>query len=207
MSASKLNACNRTERSHSCANAETAEGCKSSCGLASGIFRCGIYHATPAVRAAVQCHSKRFAVSAFSRGSYSGRCAWRHSKRSNDVSGMSDRYPTCSPDLTHCPDNRCDELEQLDPRICPQDCAPECKRSTPKLCRATRAFHRFPVFPRKGETVNRAMSCFSEPAFRPREQKWSRDQERRGHLRVRRYAAVHLQRRAVLRAERSFRQR
>ncbi|XP_031844138.2 protein kinase receptor Ret oncogene [Nomia melanderi] len=97
--AAKVDACNRTERSHSCANAETAEDCESSCGLASGVF---------------------------SKGSYSGRCAWRRSKRSNDVSGgMSDHYPTCSPDLTHCPDNRCDELEQLDPRICPQDCAPE----------------------------------------------------------------------------------
>ncbi|OAD57019.1 Proto-oncogene tyrosine-protein kinase receptor Ret, partial [Eufriesea mexicana] len=35
---------------------------------------------------------------------------------------FSDNYPTCSPDLTHCPDNQCDEVERLDPRICPQDC-------------------------------------------------------------------------------------
>lgn len=65
----------------------------------------------------------------FSKGSYSGQCVWRWNKRSNEVSMMSDHYPTCSPDLTYCPDNQCDELERLDPRICPQDCTVECKHS------------------------------------------------------------------------------
>ncbi|XP_015433663.1 PREDICTED: LOW QUALITY PROTEIN: proto-oncogene tyrosine-protein kinase receptor Ret [Dufourea novaeangliae] len=101
VSASKLDTCNRTqseqenERLHSCANAETPEVCESSCGVASGLF---------------------------SKGSFSGQCVWRWNKRSNEAAVMSDHYPTCSPDLTHCPDNRCDELEELDPRICPQDC-------------------------------------------------------------------------------------
>lgn len=63
----------------------------------------------------------------FSRGNFSGQCMWRWNKRSNQVSMMSDRYPTCSPDLSYCPDNMCDELEQLDPRICPQDCTVERK--------------------------------------------------------------------------------
>lgn len=64
----------------------------------------------------------------FSKGNFTGQCVWRWNKRSNEVSIMSDHYPTCSPDLTHCPDNQCDELERLDPRICPQDCTVECKR-------------------------------------------------------------------------------
>lgn len=39
---------------------------------------------------------------------------------------MTERYETCTPDIVHCPDNICDELEHLDPRICPQDCTIEC---------------------------------------------------------------------------------
>ncbi|XP_076755260.1 protein kinase receptor Ret oncogene [Xylocopa sonorina] len=88
----------KTGRSHSCANAETPEDCESSCGVASGFY---------------------------SKGNFSGQCVWRWNKRSNELSVMSEHYPTCSPDLTHCPDNRCDELERLDPRICPQDCTIE----------------------------------------------------------------------------------
>ncbi|XP_053987506.1 proto-oncogene tyrosine-protein kinase receptor Ret isoform X1 [Hylaeus volcanicus] len=95
-SASKVDACNHTKsgRLHSCANAETPEDCESSCGVASGLF---------------------------SKGNFNGRCMWRWNNRS-EFATMSDHYPTCSPDLTHCPDNHCDQLEQLDPRICPQDC-------------------------------------------------------------------------------------
>nr|XP_033321805.1 proto-oncogene tyrosine-protein kinase receptor Ret isoform X1 [Megalopta genalis] len=55
-----------------------------------------------------------------SNDSFSGQCVWRR----NNASGYSENYQTCSPDLAYCPDNRCDELESLDPRICPQDCAP-----------------------------------------------------------------------------------
>ncbi|XP_076183798.1 protein kinase receptor Ret oncogene isoform X2 [Ptiloglossa arizonensis] len=100
VSAAKVDACNRTEfgRLHSCANAETPEDCESSCGVASGLF---------------------------SKGTYNGQCVWRHNNRSKEEVFMSEHYPTCSPDLGHCPDNQCDELEQLDPRICPQDCTIE----------------------------------------------------------------------------------
>lgn len=31
-------------------------------------------------------------------------------------------YSTCSPDIKTCPDKKCDELEQLEISICPQDC-------------------------------------------------------------------------------------
>ena len=40
---------------------------------------------------------------------------------------MTEKYQTCSPNLQHCPDSTCDELEHLDLRICPQDCTIECK--------------------------------------------------------------------------------
>lgn len=33
------------------------------------------------------------------------------------------RYPTCSPHLKTCPDSKCDEMEQMFPHLCPQDCA------------------------------------------------------------------------------------
>ena len=39
---------------------------------------------------------------------------------------MTERYETCTPDITHCPDYICDDLEYLDHRICPQDCTIEC---------------------------------------------------------------------------------
>ena len=50
----------------------------------------------------------------------SGRCVWRHGD--NDISTLTAEYSTCSPDLTHCPDRHCDELEDLVPLLCPQDC-------------------------------------------------------------------------------------
>ncbi|XP_076233098.1 protein kinase receptor Ret oncogene isoform X2 [Calliopsis andreniformis] len=95
-----VDTCNRTEigRLRSCANAETPKDCESRCGVASG---------------------------SFSKGNFNGRCVWRWNKRSNQISVMSDHYSTCSPDLSHCPDNQCDELEKLDSRICPQDCTLE----------------------------------------------------------------------------------
>ncbi|XP_033304852.1 proto-oncogene tyrosine-protein kinase receptor Ret [Bombus bifarius] len=100
VSMSKLDTCNHSKigRLHSCANAETPEDCESSCGVGSGFY---------------------------SKGNFSAQCVWRWNKRPNQGSIMSEYYPTCSPDLSHCPDNQCDELERLDPRICPQDCTVE----------------------------------------------------------------------------------
>lgn len=66
-----------------------------------------------------------------SKDSFVGRCVWRSNNkgnnRTNGIAQMSEYYPTCSPDLTYCPDNECDELERIHPRICPQDCAVECE--------------------------------------------------------------------------------
>ena len=39
---------------------------------------------------------------------------------------MTERYETCTPDIIHCPNYICDDLEYLDHRICPQDCTIEC---------------------------------------------------------------------------------
>ncbi|XP_050459947.1 proto-oncogene tyrosine-protein kinase receptor Ret isoform X1 [Cataglyphis hispanica] len=97
---SKANTCEQSAREemHSCANAESREDCEKSCGIASGVF---------------------------SKDSFVGQCVWRGNKennRTNVTSQMSEYYSTCSPDLTYCPDNECDELERSNPRICPQDC-------------------------------------------------------------------------------------
>ncbi|GAB1866896.1 Proto-oncogene tyrosine-protein kinase receptor ret [Camponotus japonicus] len=82
---------------HSCANTESRENCEKSCGIASGVF---------------------------SNNSFVGRCVWRGNKGNNQTNStqMSKNYSTCSPDLTYCPDNECDELERSNPHICPQDC-------------------------------------------------------------------------------------
>lgn len=56
-----------------------------------------------------------------SKGSFIGRCVWR----SNNVTQMSENYSTCSPNLSYCPDNVCDELERSVPHMCPQDCTVE----------------------------------------------------------------------------------
>ncbi|GIY35168.1 uncharacterized protein CEXT_760281 [Caerostris extrusa] len=39
--------------------------------------------------------------------------------------GPTEHYATCSPDLSACPNGQCDELEMLQPTLCPQDCARE----------------------------------------------------------------------------------
>ncbi|XP_025989193.1 proto-oncogene tyrosine-protein kinase receptor Ret isoform X1 [Solenopsis invicta] len=57
----------------------------------------------------------------FSKGSFNGRCVWR----SNNATQMSEYYSTCSPNLSYCPDNECDELERSVPHMCPQDCTTE----------------------------------------------------------------------------------
>ncbi|KAM0734995.1 Proto-oncogene tyrosine-protein kinase receptor Ret [Formica fusca] len=97
---SKTNTCEQLahEEMHSCANAKSREDCEKSCGIASGVF---------------------------SKDSFVGRCVWRNNKRNNRTNVMTQMttyYSTCSPDLTYCPDNECDELERSNPRICPQDC-------------------------------------------------------------------------------------
>ncbi|XP_015839320.2 proto-oncogene tyrosine-protein kinase receptor Ret [Tribolium castaneum] len=51
------------------------------------------------------------------------RCMWRGEKTpSNEPTTL---YATCTPDLETCPDEKCDELEQLESTVCPQDCAEE----------------------------------------------------------------------------------
>ncbi|RLU21488.1 hypothetical protein DMN91_005861 [Ooceraea biroi] len=93
---SKIETCKRSEEeTRSCANAETREDCEKSCGIGSG---------------------------SLSNGSFINRCVWRGNKKRNQ---MSEYYSTCSPDLVYCPDNECDELERINPRICPQDCTVE----------------------------------------------------------------------------------
>ena len=82
-----------------------------------------IKHTIRAKRSTISLRSRLI----FSKGNFSGQCVWRWNKRSNQSSIMSEYYPTCSPNLSHCPDNQCDELERLDRRICPQDCTVECK--------------------------------------------------------------------------------
>ncbi|XP_071041881.1 proto-oncogene tyrosine-protein kinase receptor Ret [Parasteatoda tepidariorum] len=58
-------------------------------------------------------------TSSCGRGSVDGYCKWRPHSAPSLVSS----YATCSPHLKTCPDGFCDELERLDPLLCPQDCA------------------------------------------------------------------------------------
>ncbi|GFU86223.1 uncharacterized protein TNCV_368791 [Trichonephila clavipes] len=53
------------------------------------------------------------------RGANGGYCQWR----SQSFPTLTEEYATCSPNLLTCPDGICDELEELDPLLCPQDCA------------------------------------------------------------------------------------
>ncbi|XP_065332211.1 proto-oncogene tyrosine-protein kinase receptor Ret isoform X2 [Cloeon dipterum] len=48
-------------------------------------------------------------------------CLWR-APLSNNPSRLSHDYATCTPNTSHCPNMKCDELEEKDYRICPQDC-------------------------------------------------------------------------------------
>ncbi|GIY68181.1 hypothetical protein CDAR_255762 [Caerostris darwini] len=54
------------------------------------------------------------------RGANGGFCQWR-SHSSSPLLVVD--YATCSPHLQTCPDRICDELEEMDPYLCPQDCA------------------------------------------------------------------------------------
>lgn len=53
-------------------------------------------------------------------GSVFGNCQWRSFNFSNKPTLS---YGTCSPNIKTCPDMICDELEEMFPFICPQDCA------------------------------------------------------------------------------------
>ncbi|XP_022239773.1 proto-oncogene tyrosine-protein kinase receptor Ret-like [Limulus polyphemus] len=49
-----------------------------------------------------------------------GRCLWRRGITS--TSFMSVEYATCTTNLETCPNGECDELEEFDKTLCPQDC-------------------------------------------------------------------------------------
>ncbi len=56
-------------------------------------------------------------------GSEAANCSWRRQNMSTSkFPGPSRKYSTCSPSLGTCPDGVCDELEQMEPMLCPQDC-------------------------------------------------------------------------------------
>ncbi|XP_015175227.1 PREDICTED: proto-oncogene tyrosine-protein kinase receptor Ret-like [Polistes dominula] len=95
----KMEICNEIEGIvHSCANAESRQDCELNCGVGGGILN---------------------------NDTYMGHCIWRLNNSNILPNQMSERYATCSPNLNFCPDYTCDELERLDPRICPQDCTIE----------------------------------------------------------------------------------
>ncbi|KAG8228992.1 hypothetical protein J437_LFUL006940 [Ladona fulva] len=50
-------------------------------------------------------------------------CVWRESTNAKGL--FPTGFSTCSPNSKSCPDGFCDELEEEDHRICPQDCAHE----------------------------------------------------------------------------------
>ncbi|XP_014612211.1 PREDICTED: proto-oncogene tyrosine-protein kinase receptor Ret [Polistes canadensis] len=97
----KMQICNEIEGGiiHSCANAESRRDCELICGVGGG--------------------------SILNNDTYMGHCIWRLNNSNSLPNQMSERYATCSPNLNFCPDYTCDELERLDPRICPQDCTIE----------------------------------------------------------------------------------
>lgn len=53
-------------------------------------------------------------------GTVDGRCRWRHG---SDGLHLTKHFSTCTGDLESCPDGICDELELMQPTLCPQDCA------------------------------------------------------------------------------------
>ena len=59
-------------------------------------------------------------------------CSWRDNNPSDD-NKWPPTYATCSPDVRTCPDDVCDELEQEDAMLCPQDCTRELKRLRAQL--------------------------------------------------------------------------
>ncbi|KAL1418075.1 hypothetical protein MTO96_005833 [Rhipicephalus appendiculatus] len=53
-------------------------------------------------------------------GTVDGRCRWR---LGSDGLHLTKDFSTCTGDLESCPDGTCDELELMQPTLCPQDCA------------------------------------------------------------------------------------
>lgn len=53
-------------------------------------------------------------------GTADGRCKWRHGLGGRHLTTL---YSTCTGNPESCPDGNCDELENLHPTLCPQDCA------------------------------------------------------------------------------------
>ncbi|XP_058807437.1 uncharacterized protein LOC131673446 isoform X2 [Phymastichus coffea] len=109
---------------HSCATAKTGAECEGRCGVAAaGGARClpaPVSRRRPRACLSYPLPPSRRTTDSDARAA---GCAWRPSQANS--SAMTEKYETCSPDLATCPDNACDELEQLDPRICPQDCVIE----------------------------------------------------------------------------------
>ncbi|XP_059488144.1 proto-oncogene tyrosine-protein kinase receptor Ret isoform X2 [Neocloeon triangulifer] len=55
--------------------------------------------------------------------STSSFCSWRSAQIAlNATSNFTQIYATCTPDIVFCPNRVCDELEEMDFHICPQDC-------------------------------------------------------------------------------------
>lgn len=59
-------------------------------------------------------------TSSCGRGALDGFCRWRAHV---SPPSLTSHYATCTPNLATCPDGVCDELEEIDPMLCPQDCA------------------------------------------------------------------------------------
>ncbi|CAL1260972.1 unnamed protein product [Larinioides sclopetarius] len=67
---------------------------------------------------------QRDCINMCGNGSPNGLCEWRTGPLTTNT-GPTTNYATCSPDLTFCPDGICDDLEQTERSLCPQDCARE----------------------------------------------------------------------------------
>ena len=63
--------------------------------------------------------SEEICTSTCGIGSPNRWCKWRSDTTRETKSGS---YATCSPNFKTCPDRVCDEIEQQNIRICPQDC-------------------------------------------------------------------------------------
>ncbi|XP_014222291.1 proto-oncogene tyrosine-protein kinase receptor Ret isoform X1 [Trichogramma pretiosum] len=109
----------------SCANAKTAQECQGRCGIAAGGNFSG--NSTSQVNGTTTTTSG---------------CAWRSNGNGQASSTMTEKYETCSANLKYCPDNVCDELEYLDLRICPQDCAIETELRFAEVNKAGRGIKR-----------------------------------------------------------------
>lgn len=66
---------------------------------------------------------KKDCLNACAIGTDGSNCQWR----ANNLTSLTTNYATCSPNLTTCPDNICDPLEEMGQQnekfICPQDCS------------------------------------------------------------------------------------